>query len=155
MAVMWATALSQTGCGSITKLTSACNKSNLDTKVGLPFGRERKIMKVMEDSHWLLSWSSALNQVLTSLLNKESTTYLVLVYPLMPTSGRAAMVTAYSQPTAMILPAVLILSLLLRWMAYVMVYQRSLVITVNVKMESSLAKTVRNPATWQPTPAAT
>lgn len=72
----------------------------------------------------------------------------------MPRSGRAAMVTEYSQPTAIILPAVLILSLLLRWMAYVMVYQRSLVITVSVKMDNSLAKTVRNPATWHPAPAA-
>jgi hypothetical protein len=84
---------------------------------------------------------------------KEGTTHLVLEYPLTPIRGRDAMVTAYSQPTAMILPAVLSLSRLFRWMAYVMVYHRSQVITVSVKIDNSLAKTVRNPATWQPPPA--
>lgn len=33
-----------------------------------------------------------------------------------------------------------------------MVYHRSLVITVSVKIESSLANIVRNPAIWQPMP---
>ncbi len=37
-------------------------------------------------------------------------------------------------------------------MAYVMVYQRSVVMTTSVKTDSSVAKTVRNPATWQPRP---
>jgi hypothetical protein len=56
---------------------------------------------------------------------REGTTHLVLVYPLTPIRGREAMVNAYSQPTAMILQAVLSLSRLFRWMAYVMVYHRS------------------------------
>ena len=34
-----------------------------------------------------------------------------------------------------------------RLMAYVIVYQRSIVITTSVKTDSSVAKTVRNPAT--------
>jgi hypothetical protein len=83
----------------------------------------------------------------------EGTTHLVLEYPLTPIRGREAIVTAYTQPTAMIFPAVLSLSRLFRWMAYVMVYHRSQVITVSVKIDNSLAKTVRNPATWQPAPA--
>lgn len=53
----------------------------------------------------------------------------------------------------MILAAMESLRRLFRWMAYVMAYQRSDVITVSVKMESSEANTVRNPATLQPGPA--
>jgi hypothetical protein len=78
--------------------------------------------------------------------------HLVFEYPLTPSSGNAAIVNEYTHPTAIILPAVLSFNLLLRWIAYVIVYQRSLVITVSVKIDSSLANTVRNPATWHPGP---
>jgi hypothetical protein len=52
----------------------------------------------------------------------------------------------YTHPTAMMLAAVLSFNLLLRCMAYVMVYHLSHVMTVSVKMDNSLASTVRKPA---------
>lgn len=62
------------------------------------------------------------------------------------------MITENSQPTAIMFTEAPSLSRLFRCMAYVMVYQRSPVIIINVNTDNMHENTVRNPATWQPIP---
>jgi len=92
--------------------------------------------------------------------------YLVVEKLETPTSGKEAIVKEAIHPTATILTVVdkrrrlykfclfyqvcyifMKNTNLVRLIAYVMVYHRSLVITTNVNTDNSVAKTVRKPAT--------